>query len=127
MPPLHCAIFVIFGYLLFLSSGLWNGSGFQRILITTCSDPLTKTIRFATFKLKLFILLIKNLVISDISVGGVLKAKSFRPADDDDDDSDDDFSDDEDLQSPIDEVDPFIFFMDTAKGKLQMHFFFNGS
>ncbi|XP_076959357.1 importin beta-like SAD2 [Bidens hawaiensis] len=42
-------------------------------------------------------------------------AKSFRPADDDDDDSDDDFSDDEDLQSPIDEVDPFIFFMDIAK------------
>lgn len=43
------------------------------------------------------------------------QAKSFRPADDDDDDDDDDFSDDEDLQSPIDEVDPFIFFMDTAK------------
>ncbi|KAL7608990.1 importin beta-like SAD2 isoform X1 [Lactuca sativa] len=43
------------------------------------------------------------------------QARSFRPADDDDDDSDDDFSDDEDLQSPIDEVDPFVFFMDTAK------------
>ncbi|KAJ9546837.1 hypothetical protein OSB04_019380 [Centaurea solstitialis] len=43
------------------------------------------------------------------------QAKSFRPTDDDDDDSDDDFSDDEDLQSPIDEVDPFVFFMDTAK------------
>ncbi|MFS8034675.1 putative importin-beta domain, armadillo-like helical, exportin-2, central domain-containing protein [Helianthus anomalus] len=43
------------------------------------------------------------------------QAKSFRPADDDDDDDDDDFSDDEDLQSPIDEVDPFVFFMDTAK------------
>ncbi|KAD0994770.1 hypothetical protein E3N88_43444 [Mikania micrantha] len=43
------------------------------------------------------------------------QAKSFRPADDDSDDSDDDFSDDEDLQSPIDEIDPFIFFMDTAK------------
>ncbi|GMI92940.1 enhanced miRNA activity 1, SUPER SENSITIVE TO ABA AND DROUGHT2, UNARMED 9 [Hibiscus trionum] len=35
--------------------------------------------------------------------------------DDDDDDSDDDFSDDEELQSPIDEVDPFVFFVDTIK------------
>lgn len=43
------------------------------------------------------------------------QAKSFRPADDDDDDSDDDYSDDEELQSPIDEVDPFIFFVDTMK------------
>ncbi|GJU84813.1 hypothetical protein Tco_1292359 [Tanacetum coccineum] len=43
------------------------------------------------------------------------QTKSFRPADDDDDDSDDDFSDDEDLHSPIYEVDPFIFFMDTTK------------
>lgn len=44
------------------------------------------------------------------------KAKSFRPHDSDDDDSDDDFSDDEELQSPIDEVDPFIFFVDAIKG-----------
>ncbi|CAJ2669323.1 unnamed protein product [Trifolium pratense] len=43
------------------------------------------------------------------------QAKSFRPADDDDDDSDDDYSDDEELQSPIDDVDPFIFFVDTMK------------
>lgn len=43
------------------------------------------------------------------------KAKSFRPHDSDDDDSDDDFSDDEELQSPIDEVDPFIFFVDAIK------------
>ncbi|XP_059632843.1 importin beta-like SAD2 [Cornus florida] len=43
------------------------------------------------------------------------QAKAFRSADSDDDDSDDDFSDDEDLQSPIDEVDPFIFFVDTIK------------
>ncbi|CAI8592099.1 unnamed protein product [Vicia faba] len=43
------------------------------------------------------------------------QAKSFRPADDDDDDSDEDYSDDEELQSPIDEVDPFIFFVDTMK------------
>ncbi|KHN13833.1 Putative importin-7 like [Glycine soja] len=43
------------------------------------------------------------------------QAKSFRPHDDDDDDSDDDFSDDEELQSPIDEVDPFVFFVDTIK------------
>ncbi|GJU42507.1 protein kinase-like domain, concanavalin A-like lectin/glucanase domain protein [Tanacetum coccineum] len=31
-------------------------------------------------------------------------------------------NDDEDLHSPMDEVDPFIFFMDTAKGKLHMKF-----
>ncbi|KAL2329682.1 hypothetical protein Fmac_017263 [Flemingia macrophylla] len=43
------------------------------------------------------------------------QAKSFRPNDDDDDDSDDDYSDDEELQSPIDEVDPFVFFVDTIK------------
>ncbi|GAU12054.1 hypothetical protein TSUD_00190 [Trifolium subterraneum] len=43
------------------------------------------------------------------------QAKSFRPNNEDDDDSDDDFSDDEELQSPIDEVDPFIFFVDTMK------------
>ncbi|KAL8140216.1 hypothetical protein V2J09_006237 [Rumex salicifolius] len=45
------------------------------------------------------------------------EAKAFRPDedDDDDDDSDDDFSDDEELQSPIDEVDPFIFFVDSIK------------
>ncbi|KAL5542858.1 hypothetical protein UlMin_010568 [Ulmus minor] len=43
------------------------------------------------------------------------QAKSFRPTDEDDDDSDDDFSDDEELQSPLDEVDPFIFFVDTVK------------
>ncbi|KAJ7979108.1 importin beta-like SAD2 [Quillaja saponaria] len=44
------------------------------------------------------------------------QAKSFRFNDEDDDDSDDDYSDDEELQSPIDEVDPFIFFVDTIKG-----------
>uniref|UniRef100_A0A2P2IMB8 Uncharacterized protein MANES_04G061600 n=1 Tax=Rhizophora mucronata TaxID=61149 RepID=A0A2P2IMB8_RHIMU len=43
------------------------------------------------------------------------QAKSFRPRDDDDEDSDDEYSDDEELQSPIDEVDPFIFFVDTVK------------
>nr|KYP64849.1 putative importin-7 isogeny [Cajanus cajan] len=48
------------------------------------------------------------------------QAKSFRPNDDDDDDSDDDYSDDEELQSPIDEVDPFVFFVDSIKGKLKM-------
>ncbi|KAJ6383746.1 hypothetical protein OIU78_027105 [Salix suchowensis] len=42
-------------------------------------------------------------------------AKSFRHVDEDDDDSDDDYSDDDELQSPIDEVDPFIFFVDTIK------------
>ncbi|KAL4289962.1 hypothetical protein GQ457_14G000330 [Hibiscus cannabinus] len=45
------------------------------------------------------------------------QAKAFHANDDDDDDddSDDDFSDDEELQSPIDEVDPFVFFVDTVK------------
>ncbi|OIV91182.1 hypothetical protein TanjilG_30404 [Lupinus angustifolius] len=43
------------------------------------------------------------------------QAKSFRPDDEDDDYSDDDFSDDEELQSPIDDVDPFIFFVDSMK------------
>ncbi|XP_048333366.1 importin beta-like SAD2 [Ziziphus jujuba] len=43
------------------------------------------------------------------------QAKSFRPADEDDDDSEDDYSDDEELQSPIDDVDPFIFFVDAVK------------
>lgn len=41
------------------------------------------------------------------------QAKSFRP--DEDFDSDDDYSDDEEMQSPIDEVDPFIFFVETVK------------
>ena len=45
--------------------------------------------------------------------------RSVFPHDDDDDDSDDDFSDDEELQSPIDEVDPFVFFVDSIKGKLK--------
>ncbi|KAL9269091.1 Importin beta-like SAD2-like protein [Drosera capensis] len=46
------------------------------------------------------------------------QAKTFRPDDDEgDDDSDDDsFSDDEVLQSPTNEVDPFVFFVDTIKG-----------
>ncbi|CAL5032954.1 unnamed protein product [Urochloa decumbens] len=35
---------------------------------------------------------------------------------DSEDDSDDDFSDDEELQTPIDEVDPFIFFVETIQG-----------
>ena len=47
-----------------------------------------------------------------------MQAKAFRQNDDDEDDSDDDYSDDEELQSPIDEVDPFIFFVDSVKGKL---------
>ncbi|KAF5182902.1 Importin beta-like sad2 [Thalictrum thalictroides] len=42
------------------------------------------------------------------------QAKAFRSIEDDDD-TDDDYSDDEELQSPIDEVDPFIFFVDTMK------------
>lgn len=43
------------------------------------------------------------------------QAKAFHADDDEDDDSDDDYSDDEELQSPIDEVDPFIFFVETIR------------
>ncbi|KAE8702954.1 Importin beta-like SAD2 [Hibiscus syriacus] len=45
------------------------------------------------------------------------QAKAFRGNDEDDDeyDSDDDFSDDEEMQSPIDDVDPFLFFVDIVK------------
>ncbi|KAB2600365.1 importin-7-like protein [Pyrus ussuriensis x Pyrus communis] len=44
------------------------------------------------------------------------QSKSFRPSDEYDSDSDEDFSDDEELQSPIDDVDPFIYFVDAVKG-----------
>ncbi|KAF1888739.1 hypothetical protein Lal_00036781 [Lupinus albus] len=47
------------------------------------------------------------------------QVKSFRPTDEDDDDSDDCYSDDEELQSPLDEVDPFVFFVDTIKDPLR--------
>ncbi|GAB4857076.1 secondary alcohol dehydrogenase (SADH2), partial [Ancistrocladus abbreviatus] len=43
-------------------------------------------------------------------------AKAFRPNDEDDGDSDDDYSDDEEMQSPIDDVDAFVFYVDTIKG-----------
>uniref|UniRef100_A0A7N0UGH1 Importin N-terminal domain-containing protein n=1 Tax=Kalanchoe fedtschenkoi TaxID=63787 RepID=A0A7N0UGH1_KALFE len=44
------------------------------------------------------------------------QAKAFHHAESDyDDDSDGDFSDDEEMQSPIDDVDPFVFFVETVK------------
>ncbi|KAI4338873.1 hypothetical protein MLD38_023880 [Melastoma candidum] len=44
------------------------------------------------------------------------QARAFRQNDEDDDDDDDDeYSDDEEMQSPIDDVDPFIFFVDMVK------------
>ncbi|GLT74887.1 hypothetical protein SLA2020_466520 [Shorea laevis] len=44
------------------------------------------------------------------------QARALHANDDDDDyDTDDDFSDDEELQSLIDDVDPFVFFVDTVK------------
>jgi len=44
------------------------------------------------------------------------QAKAFQVhAGDEDDDSDDDFSDDEEFQSPIDNVDSFVFFSETMK------------
>lgn len=45
-----------------------------------------------------------------------LQAKAFRTNEEDDDDNTDVFSEDEDLQSPIDDFDPFFFFVDTIKG-----------
>ncbi|KAG6406065.1 hypothetical protein SASPL_133662 [Salvia splendens] len=48
-------------------------------------------------------------------INNSMQAKAFRSTEFDDEDSDDDFSDDEELQSPIDDVDPFIFFVDTIK------------
>ena len=38
------------------------------------------------------------------------------------DDEDDDYSDDEELQLPIDAVDPFIFLVETVQGKLHINF-----
>ncbi|CAN8285361.1 unnamed protein product [Cochlearia groenlandica] len=43
------------------------------------------------------------------------QSKGFRYHDEDDEDSDDDFSDDDEFQSPIDEVDPFVFFVEAIK------------
>ncbi|AEC08570.1 unnamed protein product [Arabidopsis thaliana] len=43
------------------------------------------------------------------------QAKAFHYDDDDDDDSDDDFSDEDEFQSPIDEVDAFVFFVDAIR------------
>ncbi|CAN6977212.1 unnamed protein product [Brassica oleracea var. botrytis] len=43
------------------------------------------------------------------------QAKSFRYVDEDDDDSDDDCNDDDEFQSPIDEVDAFVFFVDAIR------------
>ncbi|KAK6914386.1 Importin-beta, N-terminal domain [Dillenia turbinata] len=43
------------------------------------------------------------------------QASVFSRDDDDEDDSDDEYSDDDELQSPIDDVDAFIFFVDTIK------------
>ncbi|MCO5557894.1 hypothetical protein L7F22_011466 [Adiantum nelumboides] len=45
------------------------------------------------------------------------QASAFRTrGDDEDDESEDEFTDDEDFQAPIDDIDPFIFFNDALKG-----------
>jgi hypothetical protein len=49
------------------------------------------------------------------------QAKGFQE-NDTDDDSDDDIDEDEEMQSPIDEIDPFIFFVETIHGTV---FFFS--
>ncbi|XP_078156294.1 importin beta-like SAD2 [Carex rostrata] len=43
------------------------------------------------------------------------EARGFQE-NDSDDDSDDDFDEDEEMQSPIDEIDPFILFVETVQG-----------
>ncbi|CAM8985400.1 unnamed protein product [Rhodiola kirilowii] len=43
------------------------------------------------------------------------QAKSLRHAESEDEDSDDDFGDDEEMQTPIDSVDPFIFFVEAIR------------
>jgi hypothetical protein len=45
------------------------------------------------------------------------QAKGFQE-NDSDDDSDDDIDEDEEMQSPIDEIDPFIFFIETIHGTI---------
>jgi hypothetical protein len=47
----------------------------------------------------------------------MIQARGFHHEDSDSDD-DDDFSDDEEQQTPLDEVDPFIFFVETIQGKV---------
>lgn len=42
---------------------------------------------------------------------------------DEDDETDDDYSTDDDSQSPIDDVDPFIFFVETIQGIAYSVFF----
>ncbi|VAH31463.1 unnamed protein product [Triticum turgidum subsp. durum] len=55
--------------------------------------------------------------VNSLNIQKLVQARGFQlhDEDDDDDDSDDDFSDDEELQTPIDEVDPFIFFVGTIQ------------
>nr|BAJ99987.1 predicted protein [Hordeum vulgare subsp. vulgare] len=55
--------------------------------------------------------------VNSLNIQKLVQARGFQlhGEDDDDDDSDDDFSDDEELQTPIDEVDPFIFFVGTIQ------------
>lgn len=56
------------------------------------------------------------------------QAKALRRTDSEDEDSSDDFSDDEEIQSPIDSVDPFIYFLQAIKGKyLSFHLNLNRS
>ncbi len=47
---------------------------------------------------------------------GTLQAKAFSSHNDDSDDSYDEFTEDEEFQAPIDNVDPFVFFSDIMKG-----------
>jgi hypothetical protein len=79
---------------------------FQTVQLQLCSETIGIVLKdaFSNPDARLFIFV-------------MIQARGFQPADEDDD-SDDGFSDDEELQSPIDEVDPFIFFVETVQGKL---------
>ena len=79
---------------------------FQTVQLQLCSETIGIVLEdaFSNPEARLFIFV-------------MIQARGFLPADEDDD-SDDGFSDDEELQSPIDEVDPFIFFVETVQGKL---------
>jgi hypothetical protein len=54
--------------------------------------------------------------VNSLNIQRLVQARGFQlHDDDDDDDSDEDYSDNEELQTPIDEVDPFIFFIETIQ------------
>ena len=64
--------------------------------------PLLKMSRIDSLPIRLFI--------------SQAKSYGYDDEDEDDDDSDDGSDDDDEFQSPIDEVDAFVFFVDAIRG-----------